>query len=464
MEHRRPVSPMRSRVDWNTMGRPPVTALATVPVAARALPPGLQPTLLAVNHWTHVSQSPSQLWRPGLDRGERLAESMVGQSGGLDVAAACGWQPGQIHEHMHARVHRVHKKPKPPPPPPPPPDEEDLPAWQILRKDDGTENLDFTEAIGTLELALYVPVPLPWEHAPEGRRRQGIAAGRHTAGFITTVRELASRAARRAGDVASSLHSSLPAREREYAAATADLVRRTESIAMMTSAVTDGKPAANSHHAEVEGRPMTHQKSALEVELDVLKEKITEIVAKKDNIVALFRELDADGEGTLDLKEFRHGLRAIGLTDVPKEQSQMLFIELAGEAGVISYEQFVRQFEPDAHNRAMKQLQGVCRNNLGCILTLKDPRKAEGLLRASLRQQNEALRMKQHENLATQLFQKVDTDGGGNIEAEEVAALSARLGHPLTKPQLQEAMDEMDADGSGEVDLQEFQVGSPSSS
>jgi Ca2+-binding EF-hand superfamily protein len=200
------------------------------------------------------------------------------------------------------------------------------------------------------------------------------------------------------------------------------------------------------------------------VELDVLKEKITEIVAKKDNIVALFRELDADGEGTLDLKEFRHGLRAIGLTDVPKEQSQMLFIELAGEAGVISYEQFVRQFEPDAHNRAMKQLQGVCRNNLGCILTLKDPRKAEGLLRASLRQQNEALRMKQHENLATQLFQKVDTDGGGNIEAEEVAALSARLGHPLTKPQLQEAMDEMDADGSGEVDLQEFQVGSPSSS
>lgn len=59
---------------------------------------------------------------------------------------------------------------------------------------------------------------------------------------------------------------------------------------------------------------------------------------------------------------------------------------------------------------------------------MKDPRKAEGLLRASLRQQKDALRMKQHENLATQLFQKVDTDGGGVIEAAEVAALSARLG------------------------------------
>ena len=38
-----------------------------------------------------------------------------------------------------------------------------------------------------------------------------------------------------------------------------------------------------------------------------------------------------------------------------------------------------------------------------------------------------------------------------------MAALSARLGHPLTGTQLKEAMDDMDADGSGEVDLQEFQ-------
>ncbi len=281
MEHRRPVSPIRSRVDWNTMTKP-ATALATVPMVAGALPPGQAP-LLAVNHWMHVSQSPSQLWRPGLDRGERLAETMLGQSGGLDVAAACGWQPGQIHEHMHARVHRVYKKPPPPPPPPPPPDEEDLPAWQILRKDDGTENLDLMEAIGTLELALYVPVPLPWENAPEGRRRQGIAAGRHTAGFITTVRELASRAARRAGDVASSLHSSLPSREREYAAATADLVRRTESIAVMTSAVMDGKPAANNDHEVAEGRPMTTD--------PVTRERSTyPIVERNDASIRAFRD------------------------------------------------------------------------------------------------------------------------------------------------------------------------------
>ena len=64
---------------------------------------------------------------------------------------------------------------------------------------------------------------------------------------------------------------------------------------------------------------------------------------------------------------------------------------------------------------------------------------------------------RQHESLATLLFHKVDIDGGGTIEEEEVQALSSRMGNRLDKVQLREAMEDMDADGSGEVDLEEFQ-------
>ena len=64
------------------------------------------------------------------------------------------------------------------------------------------------------------------------------------------------------------------------------------------------------------------------------------------------------------------------------------------QAGVISYEQFLKQFEPGSHLRAMSQLGAVSQNNLGCILILKDGRKAEGLLRKSLKEQQRALRMK----------------------------------------------------------------------
>ena len=107
------MSPMRNGLDWNT-NAPPPTALKRVPRSMSKQPPGREPPL-RVNHWTHVSQSPAQVWRPGLDRGERLVETMVGTSAGFDTAGQCGWQPAQMHEHMHARIHRVHKKPRPPP-------------------------------------------------------------------------------------------------------------------------------------------------------------------------------------------------------------------------------------------------------------------------------------------------------------------------------------------------------------
>ena len=87
-------------------------------------------------------------------------------------------------------------------------------------------------------------MPLPWEQVQPGQRRTGLSAGRHTAGFISTVRDLASRAPR-PDKQASAVHSTIPIlREREYADCTADLVRRTEAIAMMTTAVTDDKPAS----------------------------------------------------------------------------------------------------------------------------------------------------------------------------------------------------------------------------
>lgn len=47
-------------------------------------------------------------------------------------------------------------------------------------------------------------------------------------------------------------------------------------------------------------------------------------------------------------------------------------------------------------------------------------------------------------------------DGSGLLDREEVAQLSKRLGAPLTKVKLDAAMANMDHDGSGEVDFDEF--------
>lgn len=59
----------------------------------------------------------------------------------------------------------------------------------------------------------------------------------------------------------------------------------------------------------------------------------------------------------------------------------------------------------------------------------------------------------------SKLFAEVDRDGSGLLDRAEVAELAGKLGMPLeTEAELTEAMGRMDADGSGDVDLEEFKL------
>ena len=46
--------------------------------------------------------------------------------------------------------------------------------------------------------------------------------------------------------------------------------------------------------------------------------------------------------------------------------------------------------------------------------------------------------------------------GGGTLCRDEIAALAVKLGKRLSKKELDEAMNDMDEDGSNEVDYEEF--------
>jgi NACalpha-BTF3-like transcription factor len=54
------------------------------------------------------------------------------------------------------------------------------------------------------------------------------------------------------------------------------------------------------------------------------------------------------------------------------------------------------------------------------------------------------------------LFDSIDEDGSGTLEREEIASLAEEMDTPLTERELDVAMMAMDADGSGEVDFDEF--------
>ena len=54
------------------------------------------------------------------------------------------------------------------------------------------------------------------------------------------------------------------------------------------------------------------------------------------------------------------------------------------------------------------------------------------------------------------VFNGFDKDGGGNIEAEELALVMKALGQDPTKEQLDAMVKKVDTDGSGEIDFDEF--------
>jgi Ca2+-binding EF-hand superfamily protein len=63
---------------------------------------------------------------------------------------------------------------------------------------------------------------------------------------------------------------------------------------------------------------------------------------------------------------------------------------------------------------------------------------------------------RQDPNGLAQLFANIDIDGSGTLEREEIAEMTKELGNQLTQRELDLAMAEMDEDGSGGVDLEEF--------
>lgn len=54
------------------------------------------------------------------------------------------------------------------------------------------------------------------------------------------------------------------------------------------------------------------------------------------------------------------------------------------------------------------------------------------------------------------LFNEIDEDGSGNLDTDEVKILLAKFGQKLSKKKLAKAFAEMDDDGSGEIDFDEF--------
>ncbi|CAL1534475.1 unnamed protein product [Lymnaea stagnalis] len=134
---------------------------------------------------------------------------------------------------------------------------------------------------------------------------------------------------------------------------------------------------------------------------------------QKQEIREAFDLFDADGSGTIDAKELKVAMRALGF-EPKKEEIKKLIAEIDKDSsGNIDFNEFLQL--------------------MTCKMSEKDSR--EEILKA---------------------FRLFDDDETGKISFRNLKRVAKELGENMTDEELQEMIDEADRDGDGEINQEEF--------
>lgn len=131
----------------------------------------------------------------------------------------------------------------------------------------------------------------------------------------------------------------------------------------------------------------------------------------------LFAEADADGNMELDIQELPQVFENIGMRFSPTQLHRIFGILDSDQTGVVSLVNFTEWW--------MQEFSDTSGS-------------AQSRDRARL------------------AFLELDKDGSGTIDASELATLAESLGMTLGEKELNDSLKEMDADASGEIDVEEF--------
>jgi hypothetical protein len=89
-------------------------------------------------------------------------------------------------------------------------------------------------------------------------------------------------------------------------------------------------------------------------------------------------------------------------------------------------------------------------------------RQAQAALAAAVAAKAKAIEDAQQraaqEEAGRKVFQEIDKDGSGGLDARELKVLLTRLGRKATKKQISASQADMDTDGSGDISMDEFAV------
>eukprot|EP00612_Vaucheria_litorea_P007237 CAMPEP_0171479146 /NCGR_PEP_ID=MMETSP0946-20130122/5220_1 /TAXON_ID=109269 /ORGANISM="Vaucheria litorea, Strain CCMP2940" /LENGTH=153 /DNA_ID=CAMNT_0012009959 /DNA_START=100 /DNA_END=559 /DNA_ORIENTATION=- len=126
-----------------------------------------------------------------------------------------------------------------------------------------------------------------------------------------------------------------------------------------------------------------------------------------------FDLFDRDGSGTIDAKELKVAMRALGFEPKKEEIQKMIADVSQSNNGLVNFEDFLSMM-----TTKMSQKD-----------SMEEVKKA---------------------------FKLMDDDDTGKISFKNLKRVAIELGEEITDEELQEMIDEADRDGDGEVDFEDF--------
>ncbi|CAE7835049.1 unnamed protein product [Symbiodinium sp. CCMP2592] len=150
----------------------------------------------------------------------------------------------------------------------------------------------------------------------------------------------------------------------------------------------------------------------------------------EEELIEAFKVFDRDGNGFISAAELRHVMTNLGEKLTDEEVDEMIREADVDGDGQINYEEFV------------KMMMAKCQTKLDRGVRFR----CFGL--ASAREEQIAE--------FKEAFSLFDKDGDGTITTKELGTVMRSLGQNPTEAELQDMINEVDADGNGTIDFPEF--------
>ena len=195
----------------------------------------------------------------------------------------------------------------------------------------------------------------------------------------------------------------------------------------------------------------------------LIRERLT---AKLDRVVDVFHKLDVDGSGTIDGFEFSQALRGMGVREPgigPCVGALFASLDVDGD-GFIRYDELrglltrsssshpdLPPLPPNAANPIALRKERVQSNNANVLQGLD---LDEDAMETIPQQIQAALQLNRARVI--DVFRQFDDDGDTAVSRKEFRKALRELGLEVSKAAMDAVFDEMDLDGSGEIDFDDL--------